>query len=141
MNNKTLVRYFYEVIVSEHRLSEVAQFVSDDCVICVDGQELPLGVDGMCVHLAAVRKTYSQYEMKILRQFEEHDTVVSEFKMTAYHDGEWLGMAPTGKQLVFYGVDIDTVIDGKIVRHGGAVNTFETLWGAGLLEAKERAQC
>lgn len=59
--------------------------------------------------------------------------------MTAYHDGEWLGMAPTGKQLVFYGVDIDTVIDGKIVRHGGAVNTFETLWGAGLLEAKERA--
>lgn len=59
--------------------------------------------------------------------------------MTAYHDGEWLGMAPTGKQLVFYGVDIDTVIDEKIVRHGGAVNTFETLWGAGLLEAKERA--
>lgn len=67
MDNKALVRYYYEVIVSEHRLSEVAQFVSDDCVICVDG---------MCAHLAAVRKTYSQYEMKILRQFEEHDTVV-----------------------------------------------------------------
>lgn len=137
MNNKTLVRYFYEVIVSEHRLSEVAQFVSDNCVGCADGQEFSLGADGMCAHLATVRKTYSQYEMKILRQYEERNTVVSEFKMIAYHDGEWLGIAPTGKQLVFYGVNIDTIMDGKIVRHGGAVNTFETLWAADLLGVKE----
>lgn len=50
MNNKTLVRYFYEVIVSEHRLSEVAQFVSDDCVGCADGQEFPLGAVE-CAHI------------------------------------------------------------------------------------------
>ena len=42
---------------------------------------------------------------------------------------------PTGKRLVFTGVDIDKVIDGLIVEHGGAVNTFETLFEAGMIGA------
>ena len=44
------------------------------------------------------------------------------------HEGEWTGIKPTHKRLSFTGVDIDKVIDGKIVEHGGAVNTFETLY-------------
>lgn len=41
----------------------------------------------------------------------------------------------TGKRLVFTGVDIDKVIDGLIVEHSGAVNTFETLFEAGMIGA------
>lgn len=40
---------------------------------------------------------------------------------------------PTNRRLVFTGVDIDKVIAGKIVEHGGAVNTFETLFEAGMI--------
>ncbi len=47
-------------------------------------------------------------------------------------------MKPTGKKLTFIGVDIDKVIDGKIVEHGGAVNTFETLFQEGLIRLKDR---
>ena len=46
-----------------------------------------------------------------------------------------IGIKPTGKRLVFTGVDIDKVIDGLIVEHGGAVNTFETLFEAGMIGA------
>ena len=31
------------------------------------------------------------------------------------------------------GVDIDKVIDGKIVEHGGAANTFEAFWAMSLI--------
>lgn len=34
-----------------------------------------------------------------------------------------------------YRLDIDKVIDGLIVEHGGAVNTFETLFEAGMIGA------
>ena len=35
---------------------------------------------------------------------------------------------PSHKKLIFFGVNIDKVVDGKIVEHSGAVNTFETLF-------------
>ncbi|GFI51283.1 hypothetical protein IMSAGC020_02493 [Lachnospiraceae bacterium] len=38
--------------------------------------------------------------------------------MEGTHKGEWLGIKPTNKILIFIGVDIDKVIDGKIVEHG-----------------------
>ncbi len=72
--------------------------------------------------------------MKIIRQFEDDNYVISEFIMEGTHEGEWLGMKPTHKKLTFTGVDIDKVVDGKIVEHGGAVNTFDTLYAEGMLK-------
>ena len=48
--------------------------------------------------------------------------------MEGTHEGEWIGIKPTHKRLSFTGTDIDKVVAGKIVEHGGAVNTFETLY-------------
>lgn len=47
--------------------------------------------------------------------------------------GERLGIQPAHKRLSFTGVGIDKVVDGKIVEHGGAVNTFETLYESRLI--------
>ena len=40
------------------------------------------------------------------------------------HKGEFIGIKPTNKKLTITGVDIDKVVDGKIVEHGGATNTL-----------------
>ncbi len=32
------------------------------------------------------------------------------------------------------GVDIDKIVNGKIVEHGGAVNTFDAFWENGLIK-------
>ena len=47
--------------------------------------------------------------------------------------GERLGIQPAHKRLSFTGVGIDKVVDGKIAEHGGAVNTFETLYESHLI--------
>ena len=85
-------------------------------------------------HLIDVRKTYPDYTMKIIRQYEDGDYVISEFIMEGTHQGEWLGMKPTNKKLSFTGVDIDKVINGKIAQHGGAVNTFETFFAEKMIQ-------
>ena len=128
MDKKELIRYFYEIIVSKNLLNQLSQYISEDCVY-VDGErKIPLGAEGMKEHLTAVRQTYPDYTMRILRQYEDGDYIISEFVMEGTHEGEWIGIKPTHKRLSFTGVDIDKVIDGKIVEHGGAVNTFETLY-------------
>ncbi len=109
MNNKEMIKYFYETVVTENLLDEVCRFVSPECVLKIGDDDIPLGDEGMKTHLIEVKKTYPDYSMKILRQFCEGDYVISEFIMEGTHMGEWLGMKPTNKRLRFTGVDIDKV--------------------------------
>ena len=134
MNNKDIVKYYYEVIVSQNLLNELPNYVSENCMIKVGDKIFPLGLNGMKEHLIDVKKTYPDYTMKIIKQYSDGDYVISEFIMQGTHEGEWIGIKPTHKTLLFTGVDIDKVVDGKIVKHGGAVNTFETLFEEHLIK-------
>lgn len=65
------------------------------------------------------------YDMKIIRQHVADEYIISEFLMKGTHKGDFVGITPTNKVLEIAGVDIDKVIDGRIVEHGGTTNTFE----------------
>ena len=129
------IKYFYETIVSENQIERMAEFVSPECCVKIGEKQIPADIDGMKEHIKATKQTYPDYRMKILKQFCDGDYVISEFIMEGTHEGEWIGIKPTGKRLVFTGVNIDKVADGLIVEHGGAVNTFETLFEAGVIRA------
>lgn len=133
MNNKEIVTRFYEVIVSENILDELPKYVAENCILKIGDKTFPLGLEGMKNHLIDTKKTYPDYTMKIIQQYTDGDYVISEFIMQGTHEGEWIGIKPTHKKLAFTGVDIDKVIDGKIVEHGGAVNTFDTLYEHNLI--------
>lgn len=66
--------------------------------------------------------------MKIIRQHVADGYIISEFIMKGTHKGDFAGITPTNKLLEITGIDIDKVIDGRIVEHGGATNTFETFF-------------
>ena len=134
MDNKEIVRCFYENIVSDHLLEELSRYISEDCTLRVGEKKITLGLAVMRQHLIDVKKTYPDYRMKLTRQYSDGDYVISEFIMEGTHKGEWIGIKPTNKRLVFTGVDIDKIVDGKIVEHGGAVNTFDTLYAENLIK-------
>ena len=105
MKDKMIVKNFYEKIVSENRLEELPKYVSENCVLNLGDKIVPLGLDGMKQHLVAVKRTYPDYTMKIVRQFSDKEYVISEFIMTGTHEGEWIGIKPTHKKLSFTGVN------------------------------------
>lgn len=135
MDNKEIVKNFYEVIVSKNLLDELSKYISENCILKNGDKIIPLGLKGMKKHLKDVRKTYPDYTMKIIKQYVDGDYVISEFIMEGTHEGEWIGIKPTNKRLSFIGVNIDKVINRKIVEHGGAVNTFDTLFEQNLIKA------
>ncbi len=134
MTNKETAKYFYEYIATNNLLDRLQDYIAESCVIRVGEDELPSGVEGMREHFLAVRTTYPDLKMNIIRQYADGDTVISEFIMEGTHLGGWPGTKPTGKKLRIYGVDIDKFYGGKIVEHCGAVNTFEALFGAGIIK-------
>lgn len=134
MNNQEIAKYFYEHVTSNNLIDEFPKYIADNCVVRMGENVVPVGIEGMKQHIIDVRKTYPDLKMTIIRQFVDGDTVISEFIMEGTHLGEWLGMKPTRKKLRMTGVDIDKFVDGKIVEHGGAVNTFETLFEEGIIK-------
>lgn len=128
MDIQEKIKYFYENVTSNNLIDEIPKYIADNCTIRIGEKIIPVGIDGMRQHLIDVRKTYPDLRMTIIRQYCDGDYVISEFIAEGTHKGEWLGMKPTGKRLTFNGVDIDKIADGKIIEHGGAMNTFETLF-------------
>lgn len=134
MDNMKIIKHFYEYITSNNLIDELSDYIADNCIVRIGERIIPVGIEGMKQHMIEVRKTYPDLKMIIIRQYTDGDTVISEFIMEGTHLGEWLGMKPTGKKLRMTGVDIDKLIDGKIVEHGGAVNTFEALFEEGIIK-------
>jgi hypothetical protein len=58
--------------------------------------------------------------------------------MRGTHRGEWLGIAPTGKPVEMTAVNVDRVVDGKIVEHGGAANLLGPLLEIGAVRVVGR---
>lgn len=126
MSNTERIKYFYEDIVTNNLLEKLPEFISENCVLKIGEKFIPIGIEGMRQHLLDVKKTYPDYSMRIIKQYSVEDYVISEFIMTGTHEGEFVGIKPTHKVLSITGVNIDRVIDGRVVEHGGAANTFDT---------------
>ena len=128
MKSAERIKYFYETVISENQIERMAEFISPECCVKMGEKLIPVGIEGIKEHIKATKQTYPDYRMKITKQFCDGDYVISEFVMRGTHKGEFIGITPTNKVLEITGVDIDKVIDGKIVEHGGAANTFETFF-------------
>ncbi len=131
--NKQIVRRLIEEVVNTGNVALLADLVSADCVETDGKVRIVSGVTGMAEHVRAVRATYPDLVVTIERQIAEGEWVASVITARGTHAGEWLGMTPSGKTLVFAGVNVDRIIDGKLVEHGGAANMLEPLLEAGSL--------
>jgi predicted ester cyclase len=120
--NKRLVRAFYEDVVSTGDLDRVPEFVGPGCVETDGLTRTESGIEGMTGHVRGARGVYPDLRITVERQIAEGEWVASVITARGTHEGEWLGMKPTGVAMVFTGVNIDRVVDGKIIEHGGAAN-------------------
>lgn len=125
--NKQLVRRFIEAIVNTGDVGAMAEYVSDDCVETDGKVRIVSGVGGMRQHVLGVRATYPDLHLTIERQIAEGEWVVTQITARGTHRGEWLGIAPTGLPVVITGVNVDRVVGGRIVEHGGAANMLDAL--------------
>ena len=132
--NKDLVRRYCEQVVYTGAVEEVPRFVSPDYVEVLDNQRYAVGIEGAKEHIRGVRQTYPDLHLTIEQQIAEGEWVVSRVTMRGTHQGEWLGIKPTGRSVKMTGVNIDRVVNGRIVEHGGAANLLGPLLEIGAIQ-------
>ena len=87
-----------------------------------------------------MRQTYPDLQLRVEQQIAEGEWVVTRVTMRGTHRGEWLGMAPTGEAVEMCAVNVDRVVDGKIVEHGGAANLLGPLLEIGAVRVVGREE-
>jgi predicted ester cyclase len=135
--NKLLVRRYLEEVVNTGNVNDLAAFISPDYVEVHHNTRHAIGLEGAKRHVLGVRQTYPDLHLTVEQQIAEGDWVVTRVTARGTHRGVWLGMKPTGKVVTMTAVNIDRVVDGRIVEHGGAANLLEPFLEIGAIKVAE----
>ena len=138
-DNKLLVRRYYEEVVNTGHVNGLADFISPEYVEVHNNTRHSIGLEGAKEHVIGVRETYPDLHLTVEQQIAEGEWVVTRVTARGTHQGVWLGMTPTGKKVEMTAVNIDRVVDGRIVEHGGAANLLEPLLGIGAIRVADPA--
>jgi predicted ester cyclase len=132
-NNKRLVRRYLEEVVNTGNVEKLAEFLAPDYTEVYNNVRYALGLEGAKQHILGGRRTYENLHLTVEQQIAEGDWVVTRATARGTHRGGWLGTKPTGKTVELTVVNIDKVVEGRIVEHGGAANMLEPLLEAGAI--------
>lgn len=137
-NNKVIVKDYIDIIVNTGITDSISKYISENYTEVFDNKKYQLGIEGAIEHISGVRKTYPDLELTVDRQIAEGEWVATCYTMKGTHLGEWMGIKPTGKKIEVTGVNIDRIIDGKIIEHSGAANLFNALLEIEAIKIVER---
>jgi len=116
--NKTLVtqllKGFNEALKGGDIDAFLEKFVSND-FICHDPVTGEGDLEALEKEIKELRDAFPDLEWKVEDMIAEGDKVVVRVMHRATHQGEFMGIKPTGKQVVYGGIVIFRVKDGKIV--------------------------
>ena len=97
--------------------NEVAEAISRGDLNALDELMAPDIAEGFKEGIAEVRRAFPGYHGTNEIQIAEGDMVANLFVFYGTHEGEFMGIAPTGREVRFTGLTIDRVVDGKIVEN------------------------
>jgi predicted ester cyclase len=132
--NKQVIRRYIEEVVNTGNVDDLASFISPDYIEPHDQTGQSSGLEGARQHILGVRQTYPDLHVTVEQQIAEGEWVVSRITARGTQLGTWLGMKPTGKRVEITGVNIDRVVGGRIVEHGGAANLLGPLLEIGAIQ-------
>ncbi len=127
--NKALLRRVIEEGFNKHDLALLGEIYADCVWYGSDTGELK--GEALKRYLASILAGFPNIRYTIEDLVAEGDKVVIRWSCTGTHQGEFMGLAPTGKQVTCSGTDTYRIVEGKIVE-------LREQWDAGLLPATRR---
>ena len=113
--NKARVRRIYEEINSQNHEEMMEEFAARDLVWHGAPPGTPPGLAGAKQAHTTFFTGFPDLHATVEDLIAEGDKVVARVTSRATHQGEFMGIPPTGKRLSWTWIEIDRIKDGKIV--------------------------
>jgi steroid delta-isomerase-like uncharacterized protein len=112
--NKALVRRYIQEFVDRGNLDLSEELFAPDFVRFGAGPHQESGVEELKQFFVMLHSGFPDFQSTVEELFSEGDKIVLRFRFRGTHQGEFMGIAPTGKQVTMAGIDIFRIADGKI---------------------------
>ena len=133
MDNKALMRRFYQEVVNERRLDAMDDFVAEDVVDHEVPPELPAGRDGVKAFIGSFHEAVSDLHVEVHQVFGEGEYVAGRGTWSGTQDGDLPGIPATGKRFSVDSIDIVRFVDGQAVEHWGVTDDLGMLTQLGVI--------
>jgi steroid delta-isomerase-like uncharacterized protein len=131
-----LLRRFYEEVLVGGNFDLIDEYVVEgmqDHEDPMPGQ--PPGRDGVRFYVNAIRAAFPDLTVKMDPVLADGDLEASHAVLSGTHQGEFLGIPASGKNVEFSSVDIIRIEDGKVAEHWGASDTLSLMQQIGAVAA------
>jgi len=113
--NKGLVRRFYKEVFVDWNMASVDDVVSPRFISHDWPKGGPAGPQAFRNFYAAIRRAVPDARYEIDDLIGEGDRVVVRWRMLGTHEGDFEGIAPTGRAITLKGIAIYRVQDGRLM--------------------------
>lgn len=134
--NKALVRRYVEEVQSQHNLAAIDELFSPAFINHSNVADPP-GTEGTKRFFAMLFTAFPDARFTIHLQLAEGDQVMTYKTLHGTHLGDFMGIPPTGKQVSFDGVDVFTVVDGKLAEHWSVSDVLGLMQQLGVIPASK----
>jgi steroid delta-isomerase-like uncharacterized protein len=111
--NKIIVRRIFDEVISGGDIALAEQLIADDFVNH-DGRPPP-GRDGFKQGLMAIRAAFPDWRSSIDDMVAEGDKIAARWTVTGTQRGPYMGLPPTGRQIVMREAGFLRIEGGKLV--------------------------
>ena len=134
--NKALVRQMVEEVFNRGNVSLADEFLAPDFV---EREELPPGIprdrEGVKQLTTMLRNAFPDFKARIDDIVAEGDKVVIRQTWSGTHQGEFMGVPPTGRSVSFGVIDIIRMTGGKVAEHWGQMDSMSLMQQLGAIPA------
>ena len=131
--NKKIVTEFIDALFSRGDSGAVDAYLSDDFVNHDPPFGAPADREGMRAAAAMFRAAFPDWHSEVEILVAEDDLVVEHFTARGTHEGEIMGVAPTGREVSLPGINIFRVKDGRITERWGRLDDLGFLQQLGVV--------
>jgi steroid delta-isomerase-like uncharacterized protein len=115
-DKKAVVSRFIEEAWNNGNLDAIGEFIAEDHIDHDPTRSgTPGGSEGMAMTIRMYRAAFPDAHIELGELIAEGDLVAGPWTATGTHQGELMGISPTGKSIEISGIGIDRVVDGRIV--------------------------
>ncbi len=138
-SNKATFRRFHDAFASsgdaQFISTTIAEIAEPDVLIHIPSGQAATGTQALKEVFARVHRVFPDIHVTVEDMIEEGDKVVGRHTVTGTHQGEYMGLPPTGKSVTYNEIIIFRSVNGRIAETWGVVDVFSQMKQLGMIPA------
>ena len=114
-DNRSIVRRLYEEVWNMRRLEVARELISPSHAVQLTDADPGIGSEAYARNVTELATAFPDLKFTLLDMIGENDKVVVYWNISGTHQGEYRGVASTGKRISVDGMTIHQLANGKIM--------------------------